>query len=158
MPWTWRIPIILLIIAAGWSVWFWFGDDSQDVVAATNSFVTSPDIELNGVKNAHIDVTFRSNVENELAFNDSPTFQLWSGSGSDSYNFVQRDDVTINQEPSGPVSQGNTFSYDLMVKLNDVNSDQWDGHIVIRPLDNRHGTLGPDKVAVVSSEVTFTDD
>ena len=158
MPWIWRIPIILLLVAAGVSIWLIFVDDSQDIVPSGNNFVTSPDIELDGLKNAHIVVTFRSNMPEDLAFSGSPTFQLWSGSGDNSYNFIQRDDVTINQEPSGAVSPGGTFSYDLLIKLNDVEPNQWGGHIVMRPLDNRHGTLGPNRASVVSSEVTFTED
>jgi len=159
MPMIWRISIILILAASGYFIWLWLGDESQDVVATTNWFVTSPDIELNGVKNAHIVITFQSNVADDLTFNDSPTFQLWSGSDDKTFDFVEKNEVTINQEPSGLVSPGNTFSYDLAVKLNDVDSDEWEGHIAIRPRDdNLYGTLGPNKVSVVGSEVTFTDD
>lgn len=151
------LPVVLLFVAWG------CGDDDSNTVndpepttyevsAATSWFVTSPDVDLSQFSSAQVIVTFTSDVAGDLLFNSSPQFQLWSH--PDVYDFVLEGDVTINVEPSGTVTPGNTFSYDLTVDLADVPDGQT--HIAIRPVDNMNfGTLGPSRISVFSSEVTF---
>jgi len=85
-------------------------------------------------------------------FSSSPQFQLWSD--PDVYDFVAENAVTINSEPSGTVSPGNNFSFDLTVDLTNIPDNQT--HIAIRPKeDNAFGNLGPSKSSVISSEAKF---
>jgi hypothetical protein len=123
------------------------------MTAATNWFVTSPDVDLSMFSSAHILVTYTSDVADDCVFNSSPQFQLWSD--PDVYDFPAEGAVTINAEPTGTVSPGNTFSYDLTLDLTNLPANQV--HIAMRPNeDNLFGNLGPAKASVFSSEVTFT--
>ena len=90
---------------------------------------------------------------NDMTFNASPQFQLWSS--PDSYDFIGAGDVTINSEPSGTVPPGSDYSYDLTVDLTNIPANQV--HLALRPVDNNlFGSIGPTYSSVVSSTVTFT--
>ena len=125
---------------------------TYEVSAAANWFVTSPDIDLSKYATAKIAVTFESNVTDLMNFSKPPQIQLWSE--PDNYDFVQAGAVTINDQPSGVASPGSMFWYDLTIDLSNVPPNQV--HIAIRPTENSiYGTLGPSKISVTSSTVTF---
>jgi hypothetical protein len=148
----------LILLAVG------CGDDSTspttnntptnyEMTATTSWFITSPDVDLSKFSSAHIVVSFTSNTSDDCLFNSSPQFQLWSN--PDTYDFLAEGAVTINSEPSGTVSPGNIFSYDLTLDLTNLPPNQ--DHIAMRPNeDNLYGNLGPSKASVSSSDVSFT--
>jgi hypothetical protein len=121
------------------------------VKTVSNWFVTSPDVDLSQFSSVELSVTFTNDTGN-LTFDSSPHFQLWSD--PDVFGFIAEGDVTINSEPSGVISPGNAFSYDLTVDLSNIPADQM--HIAIRPRSDTNGTLGPSKISLFLSEVTFT--
>jgi len=124
------------------------------ITNATSWFITSPDTDLSQYSSVNIKVTFTNNDStNDMTFNTSPQFQLWSV--PDSYDFIGAGDVTINSEPSGTVPPGGNYSYDLTVDLTNIPAGQV--HLALRPVDNlSFGSIGPTYTSVVSSTVTFT--
>jgi len=131
---------------------------SGTIFAITNTtswFKTSPDTDLSQYSSVNIKVTFTNNDStNDMTFNTSPQFQLWSNPDT-SYDFVTMSDVTINSEPSGTVPPGSDYSYDLTVDLTNIPAGQV--HLALRPFDNNiFGAIGPTYTSVVSSTVTFT--
>lgn len=119
-----------------------------DLITLTNWWVTSPDTPLGNAGTIRIVAEFLNVAGGDFEFTQpSPRFQLWTDPSNITPPFV------VNAEPTGKVSPGATYTYDLTVDVSDVPFGE--RHLALRPAENgAFGNLGPRRGQLVSATVT----
>jgi hypothetical protein len=104
-----------------------------------------------GLDEIRLQAVFRNSdpFERDLQFSPGDTYQLWSVPGVISPPDLP---VVVNQEPTGMVAYGDTFSYDLSIDVGALPPTET--AIAIRPVSLTSGTMSPAEAPVV--QVSFS--
>lgn len=107
------------------------------------------DPEFSGIANVQMVIVFRNDLGTSLNFPSNPnsTFQLWSVP-----SVIENMPVVIHEAPSGLVSPGATFTYNMTVSLCDLPSTET--RLAFRPKDIVSGTVRPGEASIVSQDFT----
>ncbi len=109
----------------------------------TEWYETSPPFV--GVTQLRMVVTLRNAMTADFFFVAGDTFDAWSEPTGDP-------PVVVNSEPVGTVTPGSTFTYDLTFDFSGLPTAT---ALVFRPHESGvYGTLAPDRMSVVSVELT----
>ena len=92
--------------------------------------------------------TFRNNLDTPITFRPPETFQLWINI----FGNIINPPVDINNEPSGIIVAGATFTYNLTIDVSDFTTSLV--RLKFRGRCSEFGVLSPDDMPLV--EVSFT--
>ncbi len=121
-------------------------------LVAQPSWYNSTAGSLDAFSIIHIQATFVNNTATTLNFGAGVSPQAWiSVPGFPLFT----PPMTIRQQPTGTVSPGGTFSYDVLYNISAAPNGA--SVLSFRPRDNNLGTMNPSQAGLVSSGFDCTD-
>ena len=124
----------------------------MDMVATTNWWVTTPEVQLDRYTSMDIQVTFKNDSGTTVEFTGAPPaddIQIWSNPS------VGSPDATFAVFPSGTYLVGETFEWNISLDLSSLPSGETS--IAIRPYASPLGTVGPTSFTLVDATIALVE-